>query len=78
MPRRDCPVDDCTVQIPNSMLMCKTHWGSLPQDLKTAVNRAWRARQAARSSGRAMRDHMQACEDAIAHVEGREPEELFA
>jgi hypothetical protein len=76
MPMRDCPVGDCRAQIPNAMLMCKTHWKQVSRDLQRAVTRAWRERQAARSSGKALRAHMQACEDAIAHVEGREPEEI--
>ena len=78
MATHDCPITGCDVRVPLSMLMCPTHWREVPRDLQRAVNRAWNARKNARSSGKAMRDHMQACEDAVASVEGREPVELFA
>lgn len=78
MATHDCPVTGCGTSVPYSMLMCATHWREVPRDLQREVTRAWRERRNARSSGKAMRAHLQACEDAVASVEGREPVELFA
>lgn len=67
----DCPIEGCAATgLPMSILMCKAHWAEVPRDLQRAVYRAWRHGGVA--------EHAQAREDAIAHVEGREPEELFA
>lgn len=67
-----CPVGDCGVTVPSSMLMCRRHWGEVPAPLQAAVYRAWR-----RGEGGGTAGHLQACEDAIAAVERREPERLF-
>lgn len=69
-----CPVKGCTVMVYETMLMCRTHWPEVPQDLQRAVYRTWRARL----RGGSVSEHQQACEDAQAAVEGREPERLFA
>jgi hypothetical protein len=76
-----CPIDGCEVtDLPRSILMCALHWRKVPRDLQRAVNRAWRARNPTTREGSdgTVGDHLQACEDAIAAVEGREPRELFA
>lgn len=69
MSAHDCPIDRCETKVPRSRLMCKRHWATAPADLARAVHRAYR------NGGVAA--HLQACEDAIAHVEGRQPE-LFS
>lgn len=73
--KHDCPVDGCAAQVPRSMLMCARHWRLVPDALQSAVYRQWRRRQ--RDDDGAMADHLQACENAIAHVENRQPRELF-
>ncbi len=55
--------------------MCAAHWRSVPGDLSKALYRAFARRKRGDAGARA--EHAQAMEDCIAHVEGREPRELF-
>lgn len=71
----DCPVSGCeTTNLPRTVLMCRRHWAQVPRGLQRLVYSAWRHRDDPGGVAR----HLQACEDAIAAVEGREPRELFA
>ena len=70
----DCPAAGCTRQVPDTMLMCGRHWGQVPAELRAAVYAAYRDRDV--SSG-GVAAHLQACENATAAVDGREPVQLF-
>lgn len=70
----DCPITGCTVRgLPRAVLMCRNHWRVVPRGLQRLVYGAFRARSEVGGVAR----HLQACEDAIAAVEGRDPRELF-
>lgn len=40
---RTCPRDGCTNRIPSEMFACKSHWFSLPADVRRDIWRAYRA-----------------------------------
>lgn len=72
----DCVIEGCTADVPMHQLMCRGHWAQVPREIQRDVYAAWRDRRAGKHGARAR--HLQACEDAQAAVEGREPVELFA
>lgn len=73
----DCPAAGCTRQVPNHMLMCGRHWGQVPAAQRRAVYRAWDTRCQDPHSAAAIAAHLQACENATAAVDGRDPIVLF-
>lgn len=57
-----CPVGECTVKVPNVMLMCAKHWRLVPKPLARAVYHHWH-------DGRPDRRHREACRMATAAVD---------
>jgi hypothetical protein len=35
--RHECPSFNCSVQVPRSQLACRSHWFSLPKDLRGRI-----------------------------------------
>jgi hypothetical protein len=60
---RSCPIAGCGYQIDPSRLMCRTHWYTVPKELRDQVWATWRSGQGADS-----RDHQEAVRRAIAAV----------
>ena len=59
-----CQAKSCKVEIPRVVLMCRSHWVLVPNPLKNAVNRTWRALNAAlRSTVLTAHDKAQALRD---------------
>ncbi len=68
-----CHANDCAVETPPSMFMCRKHWYMVPQSLQNAVWKAYRDTKGA-SRGR-NRAYCTAAADAVEHVakqEGRD------
>ena len=73
-----CAVPSCHVTVERGMLMCKSHWFSLPKPLRDDVWRTWRAVQANRRGTltaeqqlariAAYRDAVRAAQDYLATV----------
>lgn len=63
---RGCPIDGCEKQVPNTMLMCKTHWYMVPAHMRNAVWRAYK-----RGEGIFTVDYMRARDAAIAFVNNK-------
>jgi hypothetical protein len=58
-----CPIPGCRQQIDPSRLMCRSHWYTVPKELRDQVWATWRSGQGARSA-----DHMGAVHRAIIAV----------
>ena len=39
---KDCPVDGCETRVDAAFLMCRTHWYSVPKDLRDRVWKTFR------------------------------------
>jgi hypothetical protein len=61
-----CPGLNCDQQVPADQLACRSHWFSLPRDLRNRVWSAWRAGDQTR--------HAAAVRDAISHLQAIEHE----
>jgi hypothetical protein len=61
-----CPGPDCEAQVPDHMLMCRTHWYQVPRSLRNAVWKAWRD-----GAGSGTAEHTQAITLAIRSIGGR-------
>jgi hypothetical protein len=40
--RHECPATACTIWIPMHRLACSDHWFSLPEQLRSEINRTYR------------------------------------
>ena len=80
MSTHTCPITGCTAQISTARLMCLPHWRQVPDDLKTAVNRAWRAYQRAPlgEGGKVRRTYYQVRGDALKAVNAQVPPQVAA
>ncbi len=76
-PRLPCPVEGCDHEHPPEHAMCSDHWRMVPRGIQRRVYRTWRDRRRPNAGTRELRAHLQALEDAVASVEGREARELF-
>jgi len=71
-----CQAKSCTLEIPRVVLMCRPHWAMVPNPLKNAVNRTWRALNVALRStvltahdkAQALRDYEAARAEAISAI----------
>ena len=43
-PPRFCRVPGCGAQIQRGYIMCRSHWFSLPRQLRAAIRQTWRTR----------------------------------
>jgi hypothetical protein len=60
-----CRVPGCFNTIRPSMLMCLPHWKRVPEDLRRAVYRTWRARKAFGHPPALVDAHLEACAAAL-------------
>lgn len=80
MSTHTCPVTGCTAEIITARLMCLPHWSQVPDDLKSAVNRAWGAyaREPLGDAGKIQRRYYQVRGDAIRAVNDQIPQQVRA
>jgi hypothetical protein len=65
--KHKCPVAGCEEQMPQSKLMCLTHWRAVPMPLQREVNRTWRV---ARNDVQYWQEYLEARQAAIESVSG--------
>lgn len=58
-----CPIGICIVEVPRTLLMCRTHWKMVPLELNHEVYRAYRQGT--------ITEHLAACDAAVNAVEER-------
>lgn len=58
----ECPIQGCHTLIGYNMLLCHSHWWSVPQGLRTTINKLWQQDQGASE------EYLAARTAAIKHV----------
>lgn len=66
--KHDCPVDGCTKRVPAHILMCKSHWQTVPRQLQRDVYATY-----AHGTGVATEEYAEARRLAIDAVENLTP-----
>ena len=67
-----CMATVCKAEISKALLMCPRHWSMVPNAMKNAVNRTWRAWRFNLLSPEKVREYQAARREAIAIVDALE------
>jgi hypothetical protein len=59
-PTHECPAPGCTIMVPKVQLACRSHWFSIPQEIRSRLWAAWRSHDEIK--------HAQALRDCIAFL----------